>query len=120
MLAEQARRVGLTIEAKNAVEQSAARAALSKKKKDPGYSLEISSIHRRVKEMMKSRAATSEAEPSASRGASYQPLQEPDSPLPPGWEARTDEGSGVHLCSSSCPVSVHFMQDAPVSRVHAM
>ena len=95
VLAEQARRVGLTIEAENALEQSAARAALSKKKKDPGYSLEISSIHRRVKEMMKSHATTPEAEASASTGPSYQPLQEPDSALPSGWEARMDEGSGT-------------------------
>ena len=95
VLAEQARRLGITIEAENALEKSAARAAVSKKKKDPGYSLEISSIHRRVKEMMKSRGTAPEAEASASRGASYQPLQDSDSALPSGWEARTDEGSGV-------------------------
>ena len=47
VLAEQARRVGISIEAENAVQQSAARAAVSRKKQDAGYSLEISSIHRR-------------------------------------------------------------------------
>jgi len=94
VLAEQARRVGITIEAENALEQSAARAAVSKKKKDPGYSLEISSIHRRVKEMMRSRATTPETEAAASKGPAYQPLQDGNSELPPGWEARVDEGSG--------------------------
>lgn len=98
VLAEQARRLGITIEAENALENSAARAAVSKKKKDPGYSLEISSIHRRVKEMMKSRATAPEAEASASRSASNQPLQDSDSALPSGWEARTDESSGVLCC----------------------
>lgn len=53
VLAEQARRVGISIEAENAVQQSAARAAVSRKKQDAGYSLEISSIHRRsVHELM--------------------------------------------------------------------
>ena len=98
VLAEQARRVGITVEAENALENSAARAAVSKKKKDPGYSLEISSIHRRVKEMMKSRGTAPEAEASASRGASLQPPQDSDSALPSGWEARTDESSGVLCC----------------------
>ncbi|KAL3148494.1 hypothetical protein ABBQ38_013936 [Trebouxia sp. C0009 RCD-2024] len=93
VLAEQARRLGIVIEAENALENSAARAAVSKKKKDPGYSLEISSIHRRVKEMMKARTAP-EAEASAGRGTSYQPVQESASALPSGWEARTDESSG--------------------------
>lgn len=94
VLAEQARRLGITIEAENALENSAARAAVSKKKKDPGYSLEISSIHRRVKEMMRAWPAH-EAEASASRGASYQPIQDSASALPSGWEARTDDSSGV-------------------------
>lgn len=94
VLAEQARRVGITIEAENAQEQSAARAAVSKKKKDPGYSIEISSIHRRVKEMMRSRATTPETEAAASKGPVYQPLQDAESDLPPGWEARLDESSG--------------------------
>lgn len=103
VLVEQARRLGVVIEAENAVENSAARAAVSKKKKDPGYSLEISSIHRRVKEMMKLRGTAPEAEASASRGASYQPLQNSDPALPSGWEARTDESSGV----LSCPHGTH-------------
>ena len=103
VLAEQARRVGITIEAENALEQSAARAAVSKKKKDPGYSLEISSIHRRVKEMMRSRGSTPEAEAVASKGPVYQPLQDAESDLPPGWEARLDESSGgAHFCLCSC------------------
>lgn len=100
--------MGLTIEAENALEQSAARAALSKKKKDPGYSLEISSIHRRVKEMMKSRSTAPEAEAAASKGPSYQPLQGPDSALPPGWEARMHESSGIWLCSRLQPVWCSF------------
>lgn len=100
VLAEQARRVGISIEAENAVEQSAARAALSKKKKDPGYSLEISSIHRRVKEMMRSRATPSDADASASKGSAYQSLQNAESALPPGWEARLDEHSGgTYVCA---------------------
>ena len=101
VLAEQARRLGITIEAENALENSAARAAVSKKKKDPGYSLEISSIHRRVKEMMKSRATAPEAEASASRSALHQPLQDSETALPSGWEARTDESSGVLCCHTS-------------------
>lgn len=45
--------MGISIEAENAVQQSAARAAVSRKKQDAGYSLEISSIHRRsVHELM--------------------------------------------------------------------
>ncbi len=86
--------MGITIEAENAQEQSAARAAVSKKKKDPGYSMEISSIHRRVKERMRSRATTPETEAVASKGPVYQPLQDAESDLPPGWEARLDESSG--------------------------
>ena len=86
--------MGITIEAENAQEQSAARAAVSKKKKDPGYSIEISSIHRRVKEMMRSRATTPETEAVASKGPVYQSLQDAESDLPPGWEARLDESSG--------------------------
>lgn len=95
VLAEQARRVGISIEAENAVEQSAARAAVSRKKQDAGYSLEISSIHRRVKQMMKSR--TAEAEP-VSRSASYQALPEAEPDLPPGWESRLDDASGPTSC----------------------
>ena len=30
----------------------------------------------------------------ASRDSSYQPLQDTESDLPPGWESRKDEGSG--------------------------
>ena len=94
--------MGLSIEAENAQEQSAARAAVSKRKKDPGYSLEISSIHRRVKEMMKSRAAAPEVATSTASKQAYQPLQDPESDLPPGWEARKDETSGqLHLPSSA-------------------
>ena len=89
--------MGITIEAENAQEQSAARAAVSKKKKDPGYSIEISSIHRRVKEMMRSRATTPETEAATSKGPVYQPLQDAESDLPPGWEARLDESSGESL-----------------------
>ena len=100
VLAEQARRLGIAIEAENALENSAARAAVSKKKKDPGYSLEISSIHRRVKEMMKSRGTAPEAEASGTRGTSHQPLQDSESALPSGWEARTDGSSGVLCCHS--------------------
>ena len=46
VLAQQARETGLVIEASNAAAQSAARAAAIKKKRDPGYSADISSIHR--------------------------------------------------------------------------
>ena len=111
VLAEQARRVGITIEAENALEQSAARAAVSKKKKDPGYSLEISSIHRRVKEMMRSRGTTPEAEAVASKGPVYQPLQDAESDLPPGWEARLDESSGETLC---LPLSLSLLKAVKV------
>lgn len=118
VLAEQARRLGIVIEAENALENSAARAAVSKKKKDPGYSLEISSIHRRVKEMMKARTAP-EAEASAGRGTSYQPVQESASALPSGWEARTDESSGGPLEHASCiddPAFLFQQIGMPLSR----
>lgn len=109
VLVEQARRLGVVIEAENALENSAARAAVSKKKKDPGYSLEISSIHRRVKEMMKSRGTAPEAEASASRGASHPPLQTPDPALPSGWEARTDDSSGALSCHMSHMFDASYM-----------
>ena len=85
--------MGLTIEAENAQEQSAARAAVSKRKKDPGYSLEISSIHRRVKEMMKSRAAAPEAATSTASKQAYQTMQDPEIDLQTGCEARKHETS---------------------------
>ena len=104
--------MGISIEAENAVEQSAARAAVSRRKQDAGYSLEISSIHRRVKQMMKSR--TAEAEPSG-RSATSQALPEAQPDLPPGWESRLDEASGHR--QTSCKHTA-----APVDRqqqVHA-
>lgn len=45
-----------------------------------------------------------EAEP-ASKVTSYQPLQDTDQALPPGWESRTDETSGEHLHTHTMPYS---------------
>eukprot|EP00891_Asterochloris_glomerata_P005930 jgi/Astpho2/5930/Aster-02418 len=107
VLAQQARETGLVIEASNAAAQSAARAAASKKKRDPGYSADISSIHRRVKEAWRSKqgpeAGRAAGLPSAGDkregGGSAGSLagsgdDRLEQPLPPGWEARHDETSG--------------------------
>lgn len=91
-------------------DRSAARAAVSKKKKDPGYSIEISSIHRRVKEMMRSRATTPETEAVPSKSPVYQPLQYAESDLPPGWEARLDESSGESCWTSGKHCRAHWSQ----------
>ena len=44
--------------------------------------------------MMRSRATTPESEAVTSKGPVYQTLQDAESDLPPGWEARLDESSG--------------------------
>ena len=78
VLSEQCRRLGIDIEA-----SSAHIAALSEARgiarKKPAWNLDISSIHRRIKEDMRSsqRPKTGTGDPPPYNG---------DSSLPPGWE----------------------------------
>lgn len=85
VMAEQARRLGIVIEEqprqKSPSRSSAAPA--KKKPRDLGGALEISTIHRRVRNFMKAQGSS----PPESSAAVY-------ARLPPGWEERIDLASG--------------------------
>ncbi|KAK9818315.1 hypothetical protein WJX72_010447 [[Myrmecia] bisecta] len=80
VLVEQCRRLGINIEpTASAPSSAAARSAASKAKKNDVASLEISSIHRRVKDLMRER---------------MQAPKQAEAPLPAGWEQSTDPTTG--------------------------
>ncbi|BDA46239.1 probable phosphoinositide phosphatase SAC9 [Coccomyxa sp. Obi] len=89
VLSEQCRRLGIDIEASSAHIAALSEARGTARKK-PAWNLDISSIHRRIKEDMRSsqRAKTNSPAPSDP------PPYSGDSSLPPGWEARRDEVTG--------------------------
>ncbi len=83
VLAEQCRRLGVDVEASSsqtaALAQASNGATVSKKK--PSWNLDISSIHRRIKDDIRNSSSSSRVQ--ASGAASESPEQ---LPLPPGWE----------------------------------
>ncbi len=80
VLSEQCRRLGIGIEASSAhiAALSEARGVARKK---PAWNLDISSIHRRIKEDMRTSQRTK-------TGAGEPPPYNGDSSLPPGWEVQ--------------------------------
>ena len=93
VLAEQARRLGIAVENQTKArwqQSSRAKSASRKRGQDLGGALAISSIHQRVRNMMKARVDDGfrDASPPAVATAG------PSSPLPQGWEARQDPSSG--------------------------
>ena len=92
MLAEQCRRLGVEVEASSsqaaAVAQASNGASASRKK--PGWNLDISSIHRRIKDDIRSSSGNNSSSRLQASGASESPEQ---MPLPPGWEV-----SHLHGC----------------------
>ena len=93
MVAEQARRLGIAIEneARPRTRQPSPNGAVSgpkKKQVPPASSLEISSIHQRVRNMMKAKNVdTFAVKPPV-------PAPEAAPQLPPGWEERTMADTG--------------------------
>lgn len=85
MLAEQCRRLGVDIEASSsqaaALSQASNGVAVSRKK--PSWNLDISSIHRRIKDDIRNSSSNSSSRMQASGAASESSEQ---LPLPPGWE----------------------------------
>jgi len=82
VLAEQCRRLGVEIEAGSSQTAAVALASngMSTSKKKPGWNLDISSIHRRIKDDMRSGSSRLQA--------SGHPCETPEQPpLPPAWEA---------------------------------
>ena len=82
VLAEQCRRLGVDIEAGSSQTAAVALASngMSTSRKKPGWNLDISSIHRRIKDDMRSGSIRLQAP--------GHPSESPEQlPLPPGWEA---------------------------------
>lgn len=85
VLSEQCRRLGIDIEA-----SSAHIAALSEARgiarKKPAWNLDISSIHRRIKEDL--RTVNQQRSRAAGATGADPPPYKGDSSLPPGWEVK--------------------------------
>ena len=100
MLAEQCRRLGVDIEASSsqaaALTQASNGASVSRKK--PAWNLDISSIHRRIKDDIRNSSSSSRVQ--ASGAASQSPEQ---LPLPPGWEVSKCRISAIR--ANSLPVT---------------
>ena len=103
VLAEQCRRLGVDIEA--SISQTAALAqasnGVSVNKKKPGWNLDISSIHRRIKDDIRNSSSSSGSRVQASGAASESPEQ---LPLPPGWEVSNCSMPLLTNHQESCPV----------------
>ena len=88
MLAEQCRRLGVDIEASSSQAAALTQASngVSVSRKKPSWNLDISSIHRRIKDDIRNSSSSSSSRVQASGAALESPEQ---LPLPPGWEVST-------------------------------
>lgn len=115
VLAEQARRLGILVEneARPRPRQASpggtgvAAAAAKRKPAAPASSLEISSIHQRVRNMMKAKNVDAFALKAPT------PAPEAAPQLPAGWEERTEAGSGrkFYIDHNSKVRSIVFSED---------
>ena len=86
VMSEQSRRLGILVENELPQRRVSPRAPSRRKQRDLGGALEISSIHRRVRGMMRAKGV----QPVGARAPSPPPAAQ----LPAGWEERTDPASG--------------------------
>ena len=91
MLAEQARRLGISVEneqAKRLPQEKLPQQAQRGRQRDLNSALEISNIHQRVKKFMANKGSEPGTEAASDNS------QERSGQLPFGWEERVDPGSG--------------------------